>query len=126
MNYFEEGNKLYGNKDYDKAIKCYEKVDKNDETYGTSLYNIGVCFVKKAEKENKEDFFYSAIEMFFEVLKENPEHYKSLYNISYAYIKLKEFTRAYIYANLARGFNMDEDPDCEKIINMLKSILRNK
>ena len=46
MNYFNEGNKFYNGKDYEKAIDCYMKAIIQNINIACSYYNIGVCFIK--------------------------------------------------------------------------------
>ena len=121
MNYFEKGCKLFEEEKYDEAIKYYEKVDKNDFCYNFLSYNIGVCYIKKAETENDKNFYCIALKNFFKALKlkENPKYYDTLYNIAYIYMNLSNFRKAYIYINRASCYNNENDPNCDRFLNQL-------
>lgn len=61
MNYFNEGNKFYNGKDYEKAIDCYMKAIIQNINIACSYYNIGVCFIKLKKFDDAIDMLKKAI-----------------------------------------------------------------
>ena len=56
MNHFNEGNKLYTEKQFQKAIDSYKLSIASNSNVPCSYYNIGVCYIKLRD-------FDSAIKM---------------------------------------------------------------
>ncbi|MGL5378979.1 tetratricopeptide repeat protein [Clostridium sp.] len=112
MNNFNEGNKLYNNKEYEKAISYYKEAIKNNENEACSYYNSGVCFIKLKDFDNAITMLKRAIS----IQKES----KYFFNLAYCYAMKEEKSKALIYFNMA--WSLDEnDEDCEKAINLIIS-----
>lgn len=112
MKYFNEGNKSYNDKDYERAIECYNKSAVNGENGACSYYNSGVCFIKLKN-------YNSAIIMLKRALDIQKES-KYYFNLGYCYAMLEEKGKAIINFNLAWSLN-NEDIDCEKAIKLITS-----
>ena len=112
MKYFNEGNKSYNNKDYERAIDCYSKAAVNGENGACSYYNSGVCFIKLKN-------YHSAIIMLKKAIEITKES-KYYFNLGYCYAMLDQKGRAIINFNLAWSLN-NEDVDCEKAIKLITS-----
>lgn len=112
MNYFNEGNKSYNNKDYKKAIDCYKKAAESQENGACSYYNSGVCFIKLKEYNKAIIMLKKAIE----IQRES----KYFFNLGYSYAMLDEKGKAIINFNIAWSLNND-DEDCKRAINLITS-----
>ncbi|MEG0295961.1 MAG: tetratricopeptide repeat protein [Clostridium sp.] len=115
MNYFNEGNKLYNTKQYDKAIDLYKKSIDLNENEACSYYNAGVCFLKLKDYDNAIDMIKKAIRLQCES--------KYFFNLAYCYAMKEDTNKALVYFNLA--WSIDEyDEECEKAINLILSKLK--
>lgn len=125
LQYFEQANKHYKNGSYDEAIKNYKKsIDLNiNETQ--SLYNIGVCYIKKANGENKK-FLNLAIEFLHKAIEKESTNYMGLFNLAHTYDLLHNYKKAYIYINRASLFNIQNDPDCGRLLKKVTRQLINE
>lgn len=112
MDFFNEGNKLYNNKDYEKAIAFYKKSVMNNENEACSYYNAGVCFIKLKDFDNAILMINKAIS----IQKDS----KYFFNLGYCYAMKENSNKALINFNIAWALNND-DLDCEKAINMITS-----
>lgn len=110
MNYFNEGNKHYNQKDFKKAIEFYNAAIKNDENSICSYYNSGVCYIKLKN-------FDSAILMIEQAISMQKES-KYFFNLAYCYAMKEEVKKALIYFNMAWSLD-NSDTDCEKAINLI-------
>ena len=110
MDFFNEGNKLYNNKNYEKAIDYYKKSVMNNENEACSYYNAGVCFIKLKDFDNAILMINKAIS----IQKES----KYFFNLGYCYAMKENSNKALINFNIAWALNND-DLDCEKAINMI-------
>ena len=110
MNFFNEGNKLYNDKDYQKAIDCYKKAVIQKENEACSYYNAGVCFIKLKDYSNAITMLNKAIF----IQRESKYHF----NLGYCYAMIDNKNKALINFNLAWALNND-DTDCEKAINLI-------
>lgn len=110
MNYFEEANKLYNNKQYKKAIDAYKKSLNLKENKAACLYNTAVCFIKLKD-------YKSPIPLLKKAIEDNPDS-KYFFNLAYCYAMLKDSKKALIYFNTAWALDND-DSDCEKAINLI-------
>lgn len=117
MNYFNEGNKLYNTKDYERAIDCYKKAVELNENEACSYYNAGVCFIKLKD-------FASAIFMIKRAISLQRES-KYFFNLGYCYSMTDHHDKALVNFNMAWALN-NEDTDCEKAIKLITSKLRKK
>ena len=75
MNHFNEGNKFYTEKQFQKAINSYRLSIDSNVNVPCSYYNIGVCYIKLRD-------FDSAIKMIkksLEFQKESEKIIKELY-----------------------------------------------
>ncbi|NLK93691.1 MAG: tetratricopeptide repeat protein [Clostridiales bacterium] len=110
MDYFSEGNKLYNNQDYKRAIDFYKKSVQENSKEACSYYNAGVCFIKLKDYDN-------AITMLKKAISINGES-KYYFNLGYCYAMKDITNKALLYFNLAWAKNND-DEDCEKAINLI-------
>ena len=112
MDTFNEANKLYNSKKYEKAIDLYMKAIDLDENKACAYYNAGVCFIKLKN-------FNSAIDMIKNALSFKKES-KYFFNLAYCYAMKENTNKALIYFN--RAWSLDcSDTDCEKAINLIMS-----
>ena len=81
MNYFNEGNKFYNGKDYEKAIDCYMKAIIQNINIACSYYNIGVCFIKL----KKFDDAIETLEKYYAMDTNAKDKASTLYNLATAY-----------------------------------------
>ena len=112
MNFFNEGNKYYNMKDYERAIDLYKISIENNDNVACSFYNSGVCFIKLKNFDN-------AIEMIKKALNIQQES-KYYFNLAYCYAMKEEVKKALIYFNMAWSLD-SSDSDCEKAINLILS-----
>lgn len=112
MDFFNEGNKLYNNQDYKKAIDCYKKAVKKNENEACSYYNAGVCFIKLKDFDNAIIMLKQAI-----AIQRDSKYY---FNLGYCYAMKDDTNKALINFNIAWALN-NEDSDCEKAINLITS-----
>ena len=112
MNFFNEGNKHYNLKDYEKAIDLYKLSIENNENIACSYYNCGVCFIKLKE-------FDKAMEMIKKALTMQQES-KYYFNLAYCYAMKEDVKKALIYFNMAWSLD-SSDTDCEKAIKLILS-----
>ena len=110
MNYFNEGNKLYSEKEFKKAIECYKHSIDLNENIACSYYNIGVCYIKLK-------CFDNAITMLKKSLSFQKES-KYYFNLAYCYAMKHETNKALIYFNIAWALD-SSDVDCEKAIKLI-------
>lgn len=110
MNYFENANKLYNKKQYEKAIDTYKKAIELKENISGSLYNTAVCFIKLND-------YKKAIPLLESAIKEKHDN-KYFFNLAYCYSMLKNRKKALINFNTAWALKND-DEDCEKAINLI-------
>ncbi|MBD7913728.1 tetratricopeptide repeat protein [Clostridium sp. Sa3CUN1] len=115
MNFFNDGNKYYNIKEYEKAIEFYKKAIDNNENTACSYYNSGVCYIKIKN-------FDKAIEMIKAALSIQQES-KYYFNLAYCYAMKENVRKALIYFNISWSLD-STDSDCEKAINLL--IAKNK
>ena len=110
MSFFNDGNKYYNLKDYEKAIDFYKmSIDSNENT-ACSYYNSGVCYIKLKN-------FDKAIEMIRRALSMQQES-KYYFNLAYCYAMKEEVKKALIYFNMAWSLD-SSDTDCEKAIKLI-------
>lgn len=115
MNYFNEGNKLYNIKQYNKAIDLYKKSIEINQNEACAYYNAGVCFLKLKDYTN-------AITMIKQAISIQSES-KYFFNLAYCYAMQEDTKRALIYFNVA--WSIDEnDEECEKAINLILSKIK--
>ena len=115
MNYFNEGNKFYNGKDYEKAIDCYMKAIIQNINIACSYYNIGVCFIKLKKFDDAIDMLKKAISL----QKES----KYFINLGYCYSMKNCLDKALCHFNLAWSIDPDDD-ECEKAVNLIISKLQ--
>ncbi|MFW2490030.1 tetratricopeptide repeat protein [Clostridium chromiireducens] len=114
MNYFNEGNKYYNSKDYERAIDCYKKSASQNLNSACSFYNCGVCFIKLKN-------FDDAILMLNKAISIKRES-KYFFNLGYCYVMKECLDTALRHFNLAWSIDPN-DKDCEKAINLIISKL---
>lgn len=112
MNYFNQANQLYNEKDYKNAIDMYKRSAELKEYEAPSLYNCGVCFIKLKDYTSAINLIYKAIE-----LKKESKYY---FNLGYCYAMLNDNKRALHYFNTAWALD-NSDEECEKAINLILS-----
>ena len=112
MNHFNEGNKFYTEKQFQKAINSYRLSIDSNVNVPCSYYNIGVCYIKLRD-------FDSAIKMIKKSLEFQKES-KYYFNLAYCYAMKQESNKALIYFNLAWALD-SSDLDCEKAIKLILS-----
>lgn len=117
MSFFNEGNNLYNNKDYERAIDCYKKAVNKNENEACSYYNAGVCFIKLKNYDSAITMLEKAIFL----QRESKYHF----NLGYCYAMKDESNRALVNFNLAWALNND-DEDCEKAIRLITSKMNKK
>lgn len=115
MNYFNEGNKFYNNKDYEKAIDYYMKSIVQNINTACSYYNIGVCFIKLKKYDEAIDMLKKAI-----FLQKESKYY---FNLGYCYSMKNCLDKALCHFNLAWCIDPDDD-ECEKAVNLIISKLQ--
>jgi tetratricopeptide (TPR) repeat protein len=72
MNWVEEGNKLFENKEYDESLDCYQKAIEIDSTITDAWYNKALVHIMFGEYEESLE----ACERFIEAEKDDPEAWK--------------------------------------------------
>ena len=117
MNYFNEGNKFYNMRDYEKAIACYKKSALENINKACSYYNCGVCFIKLKD-------FDKAIIMLNKAASIKHES-KYFFNLGYCYVMKESLDTALRLFNLAWSIDPN-DKDCEKAINIIISKFHKK
>ncbi|WP_294393330.1 tetratricopeptide repeat protein [uncultured Clostridium sp.] len=115
MNYFNEGNKFYNNKNYEKAIDYYTKAIVQNINVACSYYNIGVCYIKLKN-------FDEAISMLKKAISLQKES-KYYFNLGYCYSMKNCLDKALRLFNLAWSIDPD-DIECEKAVNLIISKLQ--
>lgn len=110
MNFFNEGNKYYNLKDYEKAIDFYKMSIENNEHIACSYYNSGVCYIKLKN-------FDRAVEMIKVALSTQQES-KYFFNLAYCYAMKDDMKKALIYFNMSWSLD-PSDTDCEKAISLI-------
>lgn len=114
MNYFDEANSLYKEKEYEKAILLYQKAIENKDNIAASLYNAAICFIKLKE-------FEEAVPLLKQAIKENGSS-KYYFNLAYCYAMLKDNKKSLINFNTAWALDNDDEDSC-KAINIIISKL---
>jgi tetratricopeptide (TPR) repeat protein len=71
---FDEGNKLYINAEYNKALNKYLEVYKSGYSSSELMYNIGNCYYKLENYPKAQLFYYRS-------LKLNPHNRKAKFNL---------------------------------------------
>lgn len=122
MSYFDEGNKLYRNKQYEEAIELYKKTIENEPKSIGARYNIGTCYIKLFSMTNSKNTLHMAVKYFIEVLTIDNKHQHATFNLAYSYFKLNNYKKAYIYANRSVALN-NEDRDSIKLLSELEKLL---
>lgn len=117
MNYFNEGNKFYNIKDYQRAIEYYKKSASQNLNEACSYYNCGVCFIKLKN-------FDAAITMLNKAISIKHDS-KYFFNLGYCYVMKECLDTALRLFNLAWSIDPD-DKDCEKAIDLIISKLHKK
>ena len=112
MNFFNEGNKYYNMKDYEKAIDFYKISIENNDNTACSYYNSGVCLIKLKEFDKAIDMIKKALN-----LQQESKYY---FNLAYCYAMKEEVKKALIYFNMAWSLD-SSDSDCEKAIKLILS-----
>ncbi|SHE82296.1 tetratricopeptide repeat protein [Clostridium fallax] len=110
MSYFLEGNSLYINKNYEKALSFYKKAIEHKENEPHALYNSAVCYIKLKEYDK-------AIKMIENTLLLNLDS-KYFFNLAYCYSMKDDNKKALRYFNIAWAMN-NEDKDCKKAIDLI-------
>jgi tetratricopeptide (TPR) repeat protein len=100
INYFEVAEKYYASKNYERAIENFDVFIKtsNDLSRKTSsLYNIGVCYLKLKNYDKAILYLEEAI-----LLKEESSYY---FNLGYCHAVLKDYKKAIEYFKIAFKLN---------------------
>jgi tetratricopeptide (TPR) repeat protein len=82
-----KGNECFYNKEYDKAIECYDNALKINPSYALAWYNKGLTFFE-LKKYNE------AIECYDNALKINPSYALALNNKGTVFDRLKKYNEA--------------------------------
>ena len=112
MNFFNEGNKYYNLKDYEKAIDFYKMSIDNNENTACSYYNSGVCFIKLKNFDKAIEIIKTAL-----TIQQESKYY---FNLAYCYAMKEDTKKALIYFNMAWSLD-SSDTDCEKAIKLILS-----
>ncbi|WP_244835403.1 tetratricopeptide repeat protein [Clostridium sp. BJN0001] len=112
MNYFNEGNKYYNQKDYKRALYYYKKSIFKNQNEACSYYNSGVCFIKLQNYDDAIEFLKKAISLSREG--------KYIFNLGYCYAMKECIDKALRLFNLAWSIDSN-DKECEKAVNILIS-----
>lgn len=110
MNYFSEANKLYVEKNYEKAIEVYKLCYSVKKNQASCLYNTAVCFIKLEKYHEAITYIKKAL-----LLKKESKYY---FNLGYCYCLLKDNKKALLYFNRASAMDQ-EDKDCIKAIDFI-------
>lgn len=113
------GNEAFEKKEYDNAIKHYKECLREKESID-ALSNIGMCYLKKFNIDRKRVYVKSAIEIFIYIMKVDDTNFSALMGLVNAYIKIKDYKKAYICTNRAIALN-EEDEKIQKQLNKLES-----
>lgn len=114
--FFKEANEKYSAKEYEEAIKLYEKSIENKFNEANSWFNMSVCFLKLGEYEKSKTSVKKALKLRLDA--------KYLFNLAYCYMKENDYKNALLYFNYSWALNND-DLECEKAINSLLKTLKN-
>jgi tetratricopeptide (TPR) repeat protein len=90
--YYEVGNNYLRNKDYERAIKEYEKAIKLDKNFVYAYDNIAISY-------RRQENFKMAIKYYQKSLAIFPEGDVAILNIAVAYSLLKDYDNALKYYN---------------------------
>ncbi|WP_327786704.1 tetratricopeptide repeat protein [Clostridium moniliforme] len=112
VNYFSEANRLYNTKEYEEAIKLYQKAVEYKENEACSYYNSGVCFIKLKNYDCAINMLKKAITFQMDS--------KYFFNLGYCYAMKQNNKKALIYFNISWALD-NKDKDCEKAINLILS-----
>lgn len=75
-----KGNAAYQAKNYDEAMKCYQKATALDPGFGSAYYNLGIVYAEKGMLDE-------AIAAYKQVLTIRPDYFAASNNLSTAYMK---------------------------------------
>ncbi|MCP4520824.1 MAG: DnaJ domain-containing protein [Cytophagales bacterium] len=114
----KEGQELYANNEFQKALKIYESLDKKIELKPKHIYEMAACY-RYTKNYNK------AIERLIYLINNNYAYYKYYYDIASIYsLDLKQYNEATIYyekacdiivrnykINFGKAYLLTFDPD---------------
>ena len=100
--YFKKAFDYANLKEYDNAIKFYQKVIYKDSKYTNAYYNLGIIY-----KELKE--YTKAIECYQEAILIDSKHTKAYNNLGIVYKELREYTNAIEYYQKAIKINIQDN-----------------
>jgi len=107
QDYNNLGNVYLSLKEYDKAIRCYERVERKNPNASFSHFNKGNIY--KAKKQ-----YETAISEYLKEIKINPGFAGSYYNAGYVYREIGNYKKAIYYLEKA----MDIEPSLDCFINL--------
>ena len=94
----ENGLKFLKSKNFDKAIKCFEYVEKNKNTKLAGLLYLGIAQIEKGNNQN-------AINYFNKILKIDNLHEHANINLGLIYFREKKYLEAAKYFDLILKIN---------------------
>ena len=83
QDWFKSGNKYYDEKNYDKAIECYEQATQENPSFADAWYNEGTALCKL-------DRYEDAVKAFDTVLEINPSYANARKNRDLAQQAIKQ------------------------------------
>lgn len=102
--YYEDAEKFYVEKDFQRALFLFEKSYSIDQSRETLNY-IGCCNLRLGN-------YIVALRIFKQLLKDYPEWEIPIINVGRTYLKLNKFNKALQFLNKAAFIN-PENEDCE-------------
>ena len=94
----ENGLKFLKSKNFDKAIKCFEYVEKNENTKISGLLYLGITQIEKGNNQN-------AINYFNRILKIDNSHEHANINLGLIHFREKKYLEASKYFDLILKLN---------------------
>ena len=102
QDYNNLGNVYLSIKQYDKAIRCYERVERKNPKSFFSNFNKGNVY--KAKKQ-----YEIAISEYLKEIKKNPKFAGAYYNAGYVYREMGNIKKAIFYLEKAKQIEPSED-----------------
>jgi len=98
---FQEAVKCHEKKEWDKAIKLYDKAFQLNPRNINAIYNKGLIYKEKNDNENAKKSFYQVLEI-------NPNMYKARYNLALIYKEESNYEQAVEELNSALRIKPDD------------------
>ena len=88
-----KGNNFYNNKNYEEAIKCYEKAAQLDPNYAYAFYSLGNALSRLAEINKNVSLYENAFEKYDKAIQLAPNNYYTFVNFANTLSSLAEIKK---------------------------------